>query len=303
MTFRHFPLSDIHTIAIVGLGLIGGSVARGLRHCEFEGSLIGIVENESDRAQALELGLVDHCHTAISENIAHADLIVVAVPPGAMPVVLTEIATHRHGDAIVTDTASSKTGVIAAAQQAFDSDALARFVPGHPIAGTENNGLDAGFATLFQKRRTILTPTPDTLDDALSCVAALWRELGADVITMTAEKHDDVLAATSHLPHVLAYTLVDTLVGMNESADLFSCAAGGFADFTRIASSNPALWRDIISANRRPVLRMIDEFMAHLTQVRDAIELKDDIHLEACFARAKAARDDFIRSQQTKEDS
>jgi prephenate dehydrogenase len=279
MMGRPAPLPDTAEIAIIGLGLIGGSLARGLRAAGYAGRLTGAVAGADDVQRALELGLVGTCHATVSAAVAAADLIVVAVPPGAIPEVFAEIAAHRPAGAVVTDTASSKSQVIRAAAAAFDAEGLACFVPGHPIAGTEHNGLDAGFATLFQDRRVILTPTAATHAAAVARVETLWSVLGASVVTLPPGHHDDVLAATSHLPHVLAYTLVDTLASMAERTEVFAFAAGGFSDFTRIASSDPVLWRSIVAANREPVLQMIDSFTSHLRQVRAAIEQGDDAHL------------------------
>lgn len=295
-------LSNVTEIAIVGLGLIGGSVARGLRAAGYAGRLSGAVESEDDVKRALELGIVDTCHATIPAAVAKADLIVVAVPPGAMTSVLSEVAAHRSPGSVVTDTASSKADVVAAAEAVFGAEGMACFVPGHPIAGTEQNGLEAGFATLFRERRVILTPIRATNAAAVACAEAMWTALGAQNVTMRVSHHDEVLAATSHLPHVLAYTLVDTLASMAERTEVFSFAAGGFSDFTRIASSDPALWRSIVSANREPVLQMIDAFTERLGQVREAIEQGDEARLEKVFARAKSVRDEFILARESGND-
>ncbi|RJS92684.1 prephenate dehydrogenase/arogenate dehydrogenase family protein [Salinisphaera sp. Q1T1-3] len=284
-------------VAIIGLGLIGGSIARGIYRAGFRGRLVGAVAGEGDVQQALRLGLVDDCHADVAAAVADADVVVVAVPPGALSEVLREVAAHAPSDAVITDTGSSKASVIEIARSLL-GDGIARFVPGHPIAGTENSGIDAGFATLFNERRVILTPTAETGAAALDCVVALWRELGASVIEMDAAHHDEVLAATSHLPHVLAYTLVDTLAAMSEHQEVFAYAAGGFSDFTRIASSDPILWRDIVIANRRPVLDMLDAFMARLGDVRAAVAAGDGGALDDVFGRAKAARDTFAGPRQ-----
>ena len=279
-------------VAVIGLGLIGGSVARGIYRAGFRGELVGAVENEADVKRALTLGLVDACHADIARAVAKADLIVVAVPPAALAEVLAQIAAHAPRDAIITDTGSSKQSVVALAQ-AHLADRLAYFVPGHPIAGTENQGLDAGFNTLFDGRRVILTPSQDTAASALDCVVGLWKELGASVIEMDAAHHDDVLAATSHLPHVLAYTLVDTLAALSERQEIFAFAAGGFADFTRIASSDARLWRDIVVANRGPVLDVLDTYIERLARIRSAIADDDHATIDGVFGRAKAARDEY----------
>lgn len=294
-------LSDIDRIAIVGLGLIGGSIARGLRGAGYDGCLTGAVASKADAARAIELGLVHECHADIAAAIDGASLIIVATPPGALDSVLAAVAEARAPGAIVTDTGSSKTSVVEAARGVFDDAAMARFVPGHPIAGTENSGIEAGFATLFDARRVILTPSAQTEAAAVAAVEAMWGVLGARITRMTAAHHDEVLAATSHLPHVLAYTLVDTLAGMAERTEIFAYAAGGFADFTRIASSDPALWRDIVRANRAPVLHTLDAYMDRLQQVRAAIATGDDDRLHDIFQCAKTARDAFA-SQREQQD-
>lgn len=279
-------------IAIVGLGLIGGSVARGLRTAGFDGTLTGVTVDSSEAARAVELGLVDAASVDSAEMLAGADLVVVAVPIGAMERVFKDVAGCAPAGAIVTDVASSKAGVVAAARGHFGAS-MHRFVPGHPISGTERSGLEAGFASLFEHRRVILTPSADTDMAAIEEVGALWHMLGANVSRMDAGHHDEVLAATSHLPHVLAYTLVDTLAGMAERQEIFAYAAGGFRDFTRIASSEPALWRDIVCSNRASVLAVLDRFMADLGQVREAIARDDRASLMTSFTRAKKARDQF----------
>ncbi|MGN8160231.1 prephenate dehydrogenase [Salinisphaera sp. SWV1] len=301
MTNRGAVLPDIDRIAIVGLGLIGGSIARGLRVAGYAGHLSGAVVQQADAARAVELDLVDACHSRIAPAVADADLIVMATPPGALDPVLREIAAARPPEAIVTDTGSSKASVVRAAQRLFAPAARARFVPGHPIAGTENSGIEAGFATLFNARRVILTPDKQTGAAAIATVEAMWAALGARVSHMTVAHHDEVLAATSHVPHVLAYTLVDTLAAMAERTEIFAYAAGGFADFTRIASSDPALWRDIVSANREPVLHTLDAYIERLQRVRVDIAAGDDGRVHEVFQRAKTARDGFASQRERDE--
>lgn len=301
MTSHGPVLPEVDRIAIVGLGLIGGSIARGLREAGYGGHLSGAVAHDADAVRAVELGLVDDCHTQIAPAVAAADLIVVATPPCALDDVLGGIAVARRPQSIVTDTGSSKASVVAAADRVFDGAAMARFVPGHPIAGTENNGIEAGFATLFKSRRAILTPGEQTDAAAVATVEAMWVALGARVSRMTVAHHDEVLAATSHLPHVLAYTLVDTLAEMAERTEIFAYAAGGFADFTRIASSDPTLWRDIVNANRTPVLHTLDAYIDRLQQVRAAIAAGDDSRLHEIFERAKTARDGFASQRERDE--
>lgn len=282
----------VRHVAIVGLGLIGGSIARGLRHAGYDGTLSGLVADAQDAERALALELVDRASDNPEQILAAAELIVVAVPIGVMDRVFTDIARLAPATAVLTDVGSSKSSVIQTARDNMPA-CMARFVPGHPISGTERGGLESGFAGLFDSRRVILTPTVDTTPDAMAVVAQLWRLLGAQVSVMDAMHHDEVLAATSHLPHVLAYTLVDTLAGMSERQEIFDYAAGGFRDFTRIASSDPMLWRDIVCSNRAPVLAVLDRFIEQLSEVRQIIADDDRDTLAAGFTRAKQARDQF----------
>lgn len=284
-------------IVIVGLGLIGGSVARGLRAAGFDGRLTGLTVDQAQATRAMELGLVDQASADSASLLGDADLVVLAVPIGVMDSALADVARRAPNRAIVTDVGSSKASVEAAARRHFGAT-IERFVPGHPISGTEHSGLEAGFADLFADRRVILTPSANTDAQAVEQVSALWRLLGASVCCMDVAHHDEVLAATSHLPHVLAYTLVDTLAGMAERQEIFAYAAGGFRDFTRIASSEPALWRDIVCSNRASVLAVLDRFIADLGQVRNAIADDDRQSLMTGFTRAKQVRDQFATGLQ-----
>ena len=279
-------------VCVVGLGLIGGSIVRALRSKGFRGTIDAVVADDDEARQARELRLVDEPFTDISQAVAKATLVVVAVPIGSMASVFASMADALPADAVVTDTGSTKLSVIREAQAHF-GDRIGRFVPGHPISGTERSGLDAGFAELFERRRVILTPTPETDRDALARVEALWRAVGAQVSEMDGAHHDEVLAATSHLPHLLAYTLVDTLARMAERTEIFEYAAGGFADFTRIASSSPSLWGDIVTANHDAILPVLDRYIGDLEAVRAAIADGDRDTLTTTFTRAKTARDGF----------
>ncbi len=224
--------------------------------------------------------------------VEDADLVVLAVPLGAMRELLETIRPSLRPDAVLTDVGSAKGCVVEAARAVFGA-LPPGFVPGHPIAGTERSGVDASFAELFQGRKVILTPTAECDTGALGRVRALWQGVGADVAEMSVEHHDEVLAATSHLPHVLAFTLVDTLSRLGEREEVFQYAAGGFRDFTRIASSDPVMWRDICLANRTAVLDMIERYQADLSGMRDAIQERDGERLLEVFIRAKKARDRY----------
>lgn len=282
--------SDGECIAIIGLGLIGGSIARDLRREERAGTLVGCVATDADAARVRELDLVDDVTTDPATAVRDASLVVIAVPVGAMAAVLAQIGPALAPHAVIADVGSTKRSVIADARASL-GDRIGRFVPGHPIAGTEHSGIDAGLVGLYRGRRVILTPTPQTDADALAPVRALWERLGGQVTVMDPAHHDEVLAATSHLPHVLAFALVDTLARMAERTEIFDYAAGGFADFTRIASSDPQLWGDIVTANTAAVLPVLDRYIGDLETVRSAIANGDRDTLVASFSRAKQARD------------
>lgn len=280
-------------VAIIGLGLIGGSLARALRAHAAVDELVGCVETHADVALARELGLADTLTTNVAAAVAGADVVVLAVGVDTMGAVCAQLRDALPADTIVTDVGSTKASVVAAAQAQLDADAMTRFVPAHPIAGTENSGLRASVDELFRHRRTIVTPLPGTDAAALARVEQMWRSVGASVTTMTPGHHDDVLAATSHLPHLLAFSLVDTLAEMNERSEIFAYAAGGFADFTRIASSNPALWTGIMRANSDAVVMALDRHMQTLQTLRQALQDQDDDTIARSFTRAQQARDRF----------
>ena len=284
--------ATIGRLAVIGLGLIGGSFAKGIRESGVCREVVGCDANPGTRKQALPLGVVDRVTDSLAEAVQGADVILLAVPVLAMEKVLAELAALELGDAVLTDVGSTKGAVVKAVEQAFGR-VPARFVPGHPIAGSERSGIEAASAALFQRHKVILTPLDSTSDAALIRVTALWQALGADVEHMPLADHDEVLAATSHLPHLLAFSLVDTLAGRSENLDIFRYAAGGFRDFTRIAASDPVMWRDIFLANQDAVLRSLDAFTHDLDRLRDAIASGDANTLLGVFTRAKAAREHF----------
>ena len=225
-----------------------------------------------------------------------ADLVFTAVPLGAMAATFAAIRDHLAPGAILTDGGSVKGSVVADVHQVF-GHLPPRFVPGHPIAGTEQSGVDASFAELYRNRRVILTPLPDTDPEATAQVQAMWEACGAEVTQMAVDHHDEVLAATSHLPHLLAYGLVDSLARLRENDEIFRYAAGGFRDFTRIASSHPIMWRDICLANRQALGQMLARFQRELAELAADVEGGDGEALLEVFERAKAARDRYVGSQ------
>lgn len=286
------PPPVVGRLVVVGLGLIGGSFAKGLRASGLCREVVGVDLNPISRARAVELGVTDRCEADLAQACVGADVIQLAVPILAMERVLGQLANLDLGNAIITDVGSAKGTIVRAAQSALPYH-LARLVPAHPIAGSERSGVEASNGALFQRHKVILTPLAETEPAALALVDTLWRALGADVEHMDVERHDEVLAATSHLPHLLAFNLVDSLARRDESLEIFRYAAGGFRDFTRIAGSDPVMWHDIFQANRDAVLRQLDAYRADLDALRQAVEARDSEELLGVFKRARTAREHF----------
>lgn len=282
----------IERLTIIGVGMIGGSLARALKRAGAVREVVGCGRDVTHLQQALALGVIDRLELDPARAVARADVVVLCMPVGSIGTVLRQIAGHLGPQTIVTDVGSTKGSVVEAARGAFGT-LPARFVPGHPIAGTERSGVAASMAELFQDRRVILTPERDTDPAALAQVRAMWEQCGARVTEMGVRHHDEVLAATSHLPHMLAYALVDTLARMDDSAEIFSYAAGGFRDFTRIASSDPQMWHDICLANRDALLVMLERYRHDLEQLTVALRNGDGDYLKQTFVRAKRARDSY----------
>nr|WP_215730842.1 bifunctional prephenate dehydrogenase/3-phosphoshikimate 1-carboxyvinyltransferase [Pseudomonas lalucatii] len=281
-------------MVVVGLGLIGGSFAKGLRERGLCREVVGVDLDPESRRLAVELGVVDRCEESLAAACAGAEVIQLAVPILAMEKLLGQLAELDLGDAVLTDVGSAKGSVVRAARRVFEG-LPARFVPGHPIAGSEQSGVEAANGELFRRHKVILTPLAETEPQALGLVDRLWRELGADVEHMQVEHHDQVLAATSHLPHLLAFGLVDSLAKRSENLEIFRYAAGGFRDFTRIAGSDPVMWHDIFLANREAVLRTLDVFRDDLDALRDAVDAGDGHQLLGVFTRARVAREHFSK--------
>ena len=284
----------IGRLVVVGLGLIGGSFAKGLRARGLCREVVGVDLDAESRRLAVQLGVVDRCESDLAAACQGAEVIQLAVPILAMEKLLAELAKLDLGDAVLTDVGSAKGNVVRAARLAFAGKTV-RLVPGHPIAGSEQSGVEAANAGLFRRHKVILTPSEHSDAAAMALVESLWRELGADVETMEVEHHDQVLAATSHLPHLLAFTLVDSLAKRSENLEIFRYAAGGFRDFTRIAGSDPVMWHDIFLANREAVLRTLDTFRDDLDALRDAVDAGDGHQLLGVFTRARVARVHFSK--------
>ncbi len=284
----------INQITILAVGLIGGSLAKALKANGFSGEIVGWGRREVSLKKGLELGVIDRYSLDLSEAVKGADLIVVATPTLIAADMIKQLASIADEQVIITDVASVKGNLLVAAKEAFGK-VPPNLVLGHPIAGSEKSGVDAAKADLFVNHRVILTPTEETSPDALQAVKTLWESTGADLVEMAVDEHDEVLAATSHLPHILAYTLVDALAGNPEQQNIFRFAAGGFRDFTRIASSDPTMWHEISLANRDALLKMIDTFSDQLGNLRQAIAEGDSDNIVGSFTRAKSARDKFAQ--------
>ncbi|MBS1269424.1 MAG: Cyclohexadienyl dehydrogenase [Gammaproteobacteria bacterium] len=276
-------------VAIVGVGLIGGSLARALKAAGVTREIVGMSRKPETLNKALELGVIDRGETQAAA-VGPVDILVIATPVRAVPDIMHAFAPHLSAESTVTDVGSVKTFVCEAAERHL-GDARSRFVPGHPIAGTEHAGVEASFASLFENRTVILTPEEDVSGTALETVDAMWRLAGASVVRMDPRRHDELLAATSHLPHMVAYALVNCLARHPQAEELFRLAAGGFYDFTRIASSDPLMWRDIGSTNAGPLIESMKTFRAELDALIEALETRDEEALHRTFAGAKQARD------------
>lgn len=286
----------INKLTIIGLGLMGGSLAKALKAQGAVGQVVATGRRAESLERGLQLGVIDSYTLDMAEAVAGADVVVIATPTLIAEKVMAELAPLMTANMVVTDVASVKGNIQKAAERIF-GEVPANFVLGHPIAGSEQSGVDASAVDLFVDHRVILTPLVNTSDSALSLIQSMWETCGAEVVRMDVAEHDAVLAATSHLPHVLAYTLVDALAQNGAAADIFRFAAGGFRDFTRIASSDPTMWHDIALANRDAILQGIDTFSAHLNTVRQAIASGDGDAIFATFDRAKQARDEHFLGQ------
>ncbi len=281
-------------VLIIGPGLIGGSLARSLKATGFASRVSGYGRRAGSLRRAVELGVLDDYSLDLEEAVAGVDIAVLAAPPLAAAALLGDLLPLLDGGGVLTDVASVKGSLLEAARAAGAGRAPARLVLGHPIAGSERSGVEASRATLFAERLVILTPTEETDPCALAAVRGMWASTGADVVELGVAEHDAILAATSHLPHVLAYALVDALAASDRREDMFRFAAGGLRDFTRIASSDPVMWRDVALANRRELLAALDGFAERLRGLRGALERGDGERLHELFRRAKAARDELM---------
>jgi prephenate dehydrogenase len=283
----------VKRLAVIGVGLIGGSLARVLREKGAVGEVVGIGRGEANLRRGVELGVLDSYSLDAREGVQGADLVFVATPVCSIPAVVAEIAPYLAPGAIVTDGGSVKEYVVAACEPLMPEGTF--FVGGHPIAGTEHSGVEASFATLYQGKRCIVTPTPRTDAAALAKVVQLWETAGSTVPLMNPAQHDRVVAAISHLPHMVAYSLVNAVDGYDRfGGELLSFSAGGFRDFTRIASSDPVMWRDIALTNRDAILETMDFFAGYLGKLREMVAAGDSHALESFFLNSKQKRDAIL---------
>ena len=269
---------------------MGSSLALALKQAGYVKSVTGYGRNIDNLRLGVELGVLDEYQTNIQETVKDADVVVIAVPLGAIDEVFEAISTAISTDVVLTDVGSAKATVVESARNRL-GDKISQFVPGHPIAGTERSGVEAGFATLYQDRKIILTPIAETSAQALKVIENMWLACSAEVESMDVNHHDRVLAATSHLPHMLAFSLVSHLSKMSDQDEIFSYAAGGFRDFTRIASSDPVMWRDICLANSDALLDLITGYQHELDIIARAISEHDAQALYESFKDAKHTRD------------
>jgi cyclohexadieny/prephenate dehydrogenase len=285
-------------VALIGLGLIASSMAHAMRQRGLAGTVVGHAKSPESRAAALELGLCDAVFDTAAEAVTGADLVVLAVPVGVMEALSIEIGPHLKPGATVTDVGSVKQAVIAAV--APHMPGAVHFIPGHPIAGTEHSGPRSGFATLFENRMWPLTPLPGADGDAVARLRALCEGMGAIVDEMDATHHDLVLAVTSHTPHLIAYTMVGVADDLRRVTDseVIKYSAAGFRDFTRIAASDPTMWRDVFLTNKDATLEILGRFTEELFALQRAIRKGDGDHLHAYFTRTRAIRRGIIQAGQ-----
>lgn len=282
-------------IAIFGVGLIGGSFALALKKAGAAERIVGVGRSATSLARARELGIIDRISPSVEEAVRDTDLVLIAAPVAQTEAILSAIEPHLQPGTVVTDAGSTKTDVAAAARKALGKK-IAQFVPGHPIAGRELNGPDAAIADLYAGKKVVLAALPENAPGDIARVAEAWRQCGAIIHRLTPENHDSIFAAVSHLPHLLAYALVDDIARKPHAESLFQYAASGFRDFTRIAGSSPEMWRDITLANRTALLSELDSYIVQLTQLRSLLVAGDGSAIEAVYANAQHARLNWART-------
>ena len=280
-------------VVIFGVGLIGGSFALALKHAGAAGAIVGMGRSQQALDRALELGIIDAAGGSMADAMRGADLVLIAAPVAQTGAILAALLPYLEPGTVVTDAGSTKSDVVAAARAAL-GEKVAQFVPGHPIAGRESNGPDAAIVDLYRGKKAVLTPLPENAQADIERVAAAWTHCGALIHRLTPQEHDKVFAAVSHLPHLLAYALVDDIANKPHAGLLFQYAASGFRDFTRIAGSSPEMWRDISLANRTALIGELDAYLAQLTGLRAMLAAGDGAAIEAVYANAQRARQQWI---------
>lgn len=283
----------IGKLVVIGVGLIGGSFALALKRARVVKRVVGVGRTRRNLSAALKLKVIDEASQDPARAVRDADFVLIATPVGQMPAVMTAIAPHLPAHAVVTDAGSTKSDVVTAARR-FLGAHLPRFVPGHPVAGTEKSGAPAALPELFRGKNVILTPQPESAAAAARLVRRAWEACGARVMQLNADEHDAILAAVSHLPHVVAYALVNMLARRRNAAQLFGLSAGGLRDTVRIAGSSPEMWADICLANREALLAALEDYENELEQMRAAIESADAAELWRMFAHARGARERWL---------
>ena len=278
------------------MGLIGGSVALALKKANFSTHIVGVGRTQASLNEALKLGVIDSIEFNIDAALESAELVLIAAPVAQTARILQSIKPHLKNQTIISDAGSTKGDVLACAREIL-GEQFSQFVGGHPIAGAEKSGISAANPDLFIGKNVVLTPNAETNRDAVAGVAKLWKKCGANVTEMSAENHDNIFAAVSHLPHLLAFALVDDIASRSNAAQLFSFAASGFRDFTRIAGSHPEMWRDISLANRTALLGEISAFESELSQLKQLLENGDGAGLQALFERASVARNNWAQNK------
>jgi prephenate dehydrogenase len=282
-------------IAIFGVGLIGGSFALALKKSGAVGHIVGVGRSASTMARAKELGLIDSIAASPAEALQGTDLVLIAAPVAQTEAILATIEPYLESRTVVTDAGSTKSDVVAAAREALGGK-IAQFVPGHPIAGREQNGPDAAIPDLYVGKKVVVTPLPENSQEDVQRVIAAWNQCGAIIRQLTPQEHDKVFAAVSHLPHLLAYALVFDIASKPHADLLFQYAASGFRDFTRIAGSSPEMWRDISLANQPALLTELDSYIEQLKRLRERLASNDGVALEEVYSHAQQARHNWICS-------
>ncbi|MDP2828147.1 MAG: prephenate dehydrogenase/arogenate dehydrogenase family protein [Sulfuricellaceae bacterium] len=283
----------INRLVIIGVGLIGGSLALALRQAGAVKEIIGVGRSQENLNAALHLGIIDRAESDPASAVKNADIVLLAVPVAAMQPTMAALAPHLEPHTIITDVGSTKRDVLGYAHRHLPKH-LTHFIAAHPIAGAEQSGATAARANLFQNRNVVITPLPVNDPAAVNAVSQMWVQCGAKVSSMTPQRHDEIFAAVSHLPHLLSFALVDEIAARPNAEELFAYAASGFRDFTRIAGSHPEMWRDICLANRDALLHELDAYQGHLENLRTMLEQGDGAALENVFEHARNARTQWL---------